>query len=160
MDRWLERVVAKLVRHGTLTVSTGRGRSFTAGDGTGAAIEIAFRSRWTLLSVLLNPELKLGEAYMDGSFRVVRGSLADFLALVFSQNPPTLPLTFAMLAAAWRYVIRRFAQFNPRMRAREIMANIYREYPDPPNLPRATRDLRDRGSVRRVIRQRLRRRPS
>lgn len=47
-----------------------------------------------------------------------------------------------------------------RMRAREIMTNIYREYPDPPNLPRATRDLRDRGSVRRVIRQRLRRRPS
>lgn len=45
-----------------------------------------------------------------------------------------------------------------RRRASEIMADIYREHPDPPDLPRGKRDLRDRGHVRRVIRKRLQRR--
>ncbi|MDO8533475.1 MAG: cyclopropane-fatty-acyl-phospholipid synthase family protein [Xanthobacteraceae bacterium] len=125
MDRWLQRTLAKLVRHGTLKVSTGPGRRFTVGDGSGTPIEISFASRWTLLSILLNPELKLGEAYMDGSFRIERGSLADFLDLVLSQNPPTPPLSFAMLTAAWRFVVRRVAQFNPRIRARH---NVHHHY--------------------------------
>jgi hypothetical protein len=43
-------------------------------------------------------------------------------------------------------------------RASEIMADIYREHPDPPDLSRGTRDRRDRRSVRRAIRERLRRR--
>ena len=47
-----------------------------------------------------------------------------------------------------------------RKRPSEIMASIYREHPDPPDLPREPRDLRSRASVRRVIRRRLRpRRP-
>jgi hypothetical protein len=45
-------------------------------------------------------------------------------------------------------------------RASAIMAEIYRDHPDPPGRPRTTRDLRDRRAVRRVIRTRLaRRRP-
>jgi len=42
-------------------------------------------------------------------------------------------------------------------RASELMADIYREHPDPTGLPRPSRDLRDRQSVRRAIRRRLRR---
>ena len=47
-----------------------------------------------------------------------------------------------------------------RRRAIEIMKRIYREHPDPPSLPGGTWDLRARASIRRVIRQRLRRRRS
>ena len=93
MERWLKRIVGKLVRRGTLKVSLGSKRSFTVGDGTGKPIAIAFDSPATLLWILTDPDLRLGEAYMDASFRVTEGSLADFLDLVESQNPasPTLP---------------------------------------------------------------------
>ena len=47
-----------------------------------------------------------------------------------------------------------------RKRPSEIMTSIYREHPDPPGLPREPRDLRNRASVRRVIRRRLRPRRS
>ena len=60
----------------------------------------------------------------------------------------------AIRAAYERHVVARVS----RRRASEIMADIYREHPDPPDLPRGKRDLQDRGSVRRVIRGRLRRR--
>jgi post-segregation antitoxin (ccd killing protein) len=62
----------------------------------------------------------------------------------------------AIRAAHARYATARASRKRPS----EIMANIYREQPDPPDLPRETRDLRNRASVRRVIRRRLRPRRS
>jgi cyclopropane-fatty-acyl-phospholipid synthase len=125
MDRWFQRVLGKLVRTGTLRVSTGPGRSFEVGDGTGEPVEISFKSRFTLLSVLANPELKLGESYMDGSFRVERGSIADFLELVLSQDQGRPPLLVAMLVNGFHYVIRRLEQYNPPSRAKRNVAHHY-----------------------------------
>lgn len=45
-----------------------------------------------------------------------------------------------------------------RRRPSAIMADIYRQYPDPAGSPRRPRDLSDRRTVRRIIRQQLRRR--
>jgi post-segregation antitoxin (ccd killing protein) len=53
---------------------------------------------------------------------------------------------------------RHAAARASRRPASEIMADIYREYPDPPSPRRSKRQLRDRASVRRLIRRRLRRR--
>jgi len=60
----------------------------------------------------------------------------------------------AIRAAYERHAVARAR----RRRASQIMMEIYREHPDPPDLPRKERDLRDRESVRRVIWKRLRRR--
>ena len=125
MDRWVQRILAKLIQAGTLRVSTGKGRSFQVGDGTGEPIEVTFKSPFTLLSILANPELKLGEAYMDRSFRVERGSVADFLDLVLSQVQNRPPIAIATLINAYHYVIRRFVQFNPRGRAKRNVAHHY-----------------------------------
>jgi len=125
MDRWLQRVLSRLVRTGTLRVSTGRDRLFQVGDGTGDPVEIHFKSPLTLLSILANPELKLGESYMDGSFRVERGSIADFLDLVLAQIHNRPPLAIAMLINGYHYVIRRLEQYNPRGRARRNVAHHY-----------------------------------
>jgi cyclopropane-fatty-acyl-phospholipid synthase len=124
MERWLKRILGKRVRRGTLKVSLGPKRSFTVGDGTGIPIAIAFDSPATLLWILTDPDLRLGEAYMDGSFRVSEGSLADFLDLIESQNPPAPTFASLMLAGA-RYLGRRAAQFNPPRRARK---NVHHHY--------------------------------
>src|ERR1041385_2048976 len=124
MERWLKGIVGKHVRRGTLEVSLGKGRAFTVGDGTGKPVAIAFDSPATLWWVLSDPDLRLGEAYMDGSFRVTKGSLADFLELPPSQNYFSARLA-SLAVAASRYVGRRLAQFNPRRRARR---NVHHHY--------------------------------
>ena len=50
--------------------------------------------------ILLNPELALGEIWMDGSFVVENGSIADVLAIVMDQ-PELMPALgqAAMVAA-------------------------------------------------------------
>src|SRR5216684_2225606 len=103
MERWLKRILGKRVLRGTLKVSLGPKISFTVGDGTGKPIAIAFDSPATLLWILTDPDLKLGEAYMDGGLRVTEGSLADFLDLVESQNPPSPTFASLVLAGA-RYL--------------------------------------------------------
>jgi cyclopropane-fatty-acyl-phospholipid synthase len=125
MDRWLQRILAKLVGKGTLRVSTGPGRSFEIGDGTGEPVEVAFDSYFTLLSIMANPELKLGESYMDGTMRIERGSIAEFLDLVLSQVQNKPPLAVGVLINAYHYVFRRIAQFNPRGRAKRNVAHHY-----------------------------------
>jgi cyclopropane-fatty-acyl-phospholipid synthase len=125
MNRWLQRVLAKLVRRGTLEVSTGQGRSFVIGDGSGEPIKVTFKSQGVLLSVMANPELKLGEAYMDGSMRMERGTIADFLDLILSQDMGRPPLAITLLISAYHFLFRRLAQFNPRGRAKRNVAHHY-----------------------------------
>jgi cyclopropane-fatty-acyl-phospholipid synthase len=124
MDRLLQLVLASIVRTGLLRVTTARGRSFTLGDGTGKPAAVRFNTFWALLSVLLDPELRLGEAYMDGTLVVEDGTLADFLAIAMSQNGARLPPMAGPLFLV-RFVRRRLQQLNRRGRARKNVAHHY-----------------------------------
>jgi len=123
MDRLLRALLQSFIRRGALTVTTSRGTTFTCGNGSGRPVAIRFASRATELGLLLDPELKLGEAFMDGTFVVERGSIADFLSLIMRQ-PSVLP-HWAQPQFMLRYVVRRLGQFNPRKRARRNVAHHY-----------------------------------
>jgi cyclopropane-fatty-acyl-phospholipid synthase len=124
MDWVLSILLRRFVRRGSLTITTARGRKFTFGDGSGPFAAVRFTSAKAQRSVLLDPELKLGEAYMDGTLVVEQGSIADVLALLLQQH--------AKGAADWtlpprltRYLFRRLQQFNPRSRSRRNVAHHY-----------------------------------
>ena len=73
---------------------------------------------------LLNPELQLGEAYMDGTFVVEQGSIADVLAILLRQER-IAPPKWALPSRLVRYLFRRLQQFNPRSRSRRNVAHHY-----------------------------------
>jgi cyclopropane-fatty-acyl-phospholipid synthase len=75
-------------------------------------------------SVLLNPELRLGEAYMDGTFVVEQGSISDVLAALLRQEH-IAPPRWAVPSRLVRYLFRRLQQFNPRSRSRRNVAHHY-----------------------------------
>ena len=58
------------------------GRHYTFGDGSGPPVAVRFTTRRPNARVLLDPELKLGEAYMDGTLVVEQGSIADVIAIL------------------------------------------------------------------------------
>ena len=105
MDRLVKRAFVNIVRRGTLEVSLPSGYSFTVGDGTGEPVAVAFTTRRALLASLIDPELRLGEAFMNGTFRVERGSIASFLDLVLSQSYAVPPLPGALLLADRKSVV-------------------------------------------------------
>jgi len=123
VDRLLFIFLRRFVRRGSLTVTTARGRIGTFGDRTGHPVAVRFNNAAAQRAVLFDPELKLGEAYMDGTLIVERGSIADVLALLLSQERLG-PRNWAV-PRVLRYLFRRLQQFNLRSRSRINVAHHY-----------------------------------
>jgi len=123
MDRLLRLFLNKFIRRGSMTFATASGARFTCGDGTGEPVQAHFLARAAERQVLANPELALGEAYMDGTFVIERGTIADVLAILMDQRD-VLP-SWAKPQWWLRYLARHFKQFNLRARARNNVAHHY-----------------------------------
>ena len=123
MDRLLQFLLKTFIRRGTFRVTTSRGTVLTFGDGTGRPVSVRFASRAAEWAILLDPELKFGESYMNGTFVVEQGSIADVLAIALGQNSDVPH--WARPQWLVRYLYRRLQQFNPRRRARHNVAHHY-----------------------------------
>src|SRR3954452_22802367 len=123
MDRLLRYFLGQFIRRGTMTFTTARGPRFSCGDGTGEPVAVRFLTRDAERRVLLNPELALGEIYMEGTFVVENGSIADALAILLDQ-PDMLP-RWARLQWWLRYLVRHAQQFNPPWRSKNNVARHY-----------------------------------
>src|SRR5256884_1336934 len=123
MDRLLRYFLGQFIRRGTMIFTTASGSSFICGDGTGKPVAVRFLTSAAQRRILLNPELALGEAYMDGTFVVENGSIADALEILLGQ-PEMLP-RWAKLQWWLRYFSRHARQFNWRGRAKNNVAHHY-----------------------------------
>ncbi len=138
MDWLLDAVLKRLVKTRNLTVVTAKGRTLSYGDGSGPPCKVRFTSpRWQT-AVVLDPELKLGEAYMDGGLIVDQGSIADFLDIVIYHIAKQRPTLWGRLIQQSRSVVRAVFQFNNMFRAKRnaehhynIDSRIYRLFLDP-----------------------------
>src|ERR1700757_822032 len=123
MDRLLRLLLSKFIRRGSMIFVTASAIRFTCGDGTGEPVQAHFLARDAERQVLANPELALGEVYMDGTFVIERGTIADLLAILMDQRD-FLP---AWAKPQWwlRYLARHLGQLNLRRRARSNVAHHY-----------------------------------
>jgi cyclopropane-fatty-acyl-phospholipid synthase len=121
---WLLRIAVKpFLRRGNFRLITAEGRVFTFGDGSGKPVAVRFTTGAALREVVLDPELKFGEAYMDGTLVVEEGSVADVLHVICQNDSE---------ATRWgrplyllRYLKRRWQQFNVRPKAQRNVAHHY-----------------------------------
>jgi len=123
MDRLLRYFLDQFIRRGAMTFTTASGAKFTCGDGTGEPVSVRFMTADAERRVLLNPELALGEVYMEGSFVVENGSIADALTVLMDQ-PEILP-RWARLQWWLRYLARHARQFNPPRQSKNNVAHHY-----------------------------------
>ena len=123
MERLLRWAFGNVVRTGNLRITTARGSSFTVGDGTGKPLAMRFTSADAERGVLMHPELRFGEAYMDGGLTVEQGTITDVLAVLLGHSSGTPG--WARIRWLARFLYRRLAQFNPRSRARRNVAHHY-----------------------------------
>jgi cyclopropane-fatty-acyl-phospholipid synthase len=125
MERLLRMALERLIRTGNLRLTTAAGPTFTFGDGTGRPVAIRLATRGVERRILIDPELRFGEAYMDGDIIIEQGSIADVLAIVLGQKRDGRPPPWAQPQWLLRYLYRRLQQFNPRPRARRNVAHHY-----------------------------------
>lgn len=138
MDRLLDYILRRIVKKGALAVTTPNGNRHVYGDGSGSPVAIRFTSRSWLMAVLLDPELRLGEAYMDGGLVVEQGSIADFLELMIANAAGREPAAWTRLLRDIRTFLRERFHLNNPFRAQRnarhhynIDSRIYRLFLDP-----------------------------
>jgi cyclopropane-fatty-acyl-phospholipid synthase len=125
MDRLLEFLLKRFVRRGTLRLTTARGTVIAVGNGQAPRVAIRFTTKKAQRGVLIDPELRLGEAYMDGTLQIEEGTIADLLAILLGQSNNGMPPQWALPQWLLRYLHRRWQQFNRPTRARRNVAHHY-----------------------------------
>jgi len=124
MDKLIFKAVAHLIKKGTLRIATATGSTASFGDGSGPCVAVRFRTLAAQRRVLADPELRLGEAFVDGDMVLDEGAIMDLLELLLSQEASRRPFSAKVLAGL-RFVLRRFGQRNARARAKRNVAHHY-----------------------------------
>ncbi|MBU4038729.1 MAG: cyclopropane-fatty-acyl-phospholipid synthase family protein [Alphaproteobacteria bacterium] len=117
-----ERRLRRVFHEGALGVALPFGAPLTVGDVAAPdAVWIRLHDRRTVWRLAVDPGLALGEAWMDGTLTVERGTLWDLLDLVgrnLARRPKRRPGPLSPL-------FRRLAQANGRAAARRNVAHHY-----------------------------------
>lgn len=124
MDKLIFKALARLIKKGTLRITTANGATLSFGDGDGAPVAVRFQSSLAQRRVLADPELRLGEAFVDGDMVLEDGTITNLLELLLSQDTTSRPLLSRMLAGL-RFILRRFGQRNARRRSIRNVAHHY-----------------------------------
>ena len=115
----------KLVRQGSLTISTASGESVTLGDGGTPKATMRFTDHGAERALLLDPEFKLGELFMDDRIVIDDGSIYDVLALILRDADNVPPSLSERMVDSFRYAIRRVLQYNLPGRSKSNVARHY-----------------------------------
>ncbi|MFC5069137.1 class I SAM-dependent methyltransferase [Flaviflagellibacter deserti] len=118
-------MLRRAILRGSLDVLTAQGRRLSFGDGTGNKVVIRFTDAAAQRALIADPEMKLGELYMDGRLVMEQGSIYDLLNLVLlNLRHRPYPLTARILERG-RILLRRFAQWNRGVRSKRNVAHHY-----------------------------------
>lgn len=126
MNMFLQRIFAKLIRIGNLTVTGPDGQPQRFGDGSGEPVHMLIRTRRAERAITLDPTLAVPEAYMDGEMDIVEGDIFGFMRIAFQNlDNGTVDAAWSRAIEGLRVAFRRFQQVNTAARAKR---NVERHY--------------------------------
>ena len=137
--RLLTNLLEKVIKNGTLRLYDAAGRlHIFAGKLPGPVATVRIHQPGLETKIFLNPELRAGEAYMDGTLTVEEGSTIHDFILLFSVNRSGFAghVSQKILGQVWR-ALRRWHQANPIGKAAaharhhyDISTDLYRLFLD------------------------------
>ncbi len=122
----LMRALRPLVRRGELRVTLPTGERHTLGNGEGGVrAAIRLTTGRAVIDLLLDPDLQLGELFMDQRLVVEEGTIYDVLTLLLQDAKHVQPNLAVRTLDRLRMGLRRFLQNNLPQKARANVAHHY-----------------------------------
>jgi cyclopropane-fatty-acyl-phospholipid synthase len=122
----LSAALKRIIRQGHLTVLDATDRLHEFGEPDAPHVMIKLHDKQVARAIALNPQLALGEAYMDGRLTVEGGHhIEDLLELLTSNLGTSFGGGHFEWLAKLQTWKRHLAQFNPRSRAQANVAHHY-----------------------------------
>lgn len=114
----------KIIHIGTLTIVGPDGHTEHVGNGA-PFVTVRIKDSSIIPWIVLNPDLALGEAYMNGNLVIESGDIYDFLNLCFANLGRSNGHGLMRFRSLMMRLGRRIAQHNPLSIARENVAHHY-----------------------------------
>lgn len=114
----------RTIKTGTLTLTFPDASSCRFGSGD-PGVEATITSSQSLRRIALNPDLATGEAYMDGTLRIDRGDIYDFLDLILGNLGDASGSVLRRTWLTFRHLIRPITLFNPAHLSRRNVGHHY-----------------------------------
>ena len=123
--RLLAIFLKRLITQGDLVVVYPDGRSMRYSNGATSTVTMRFHEHSLPRKLLINPDLALGDAYMDGTLTVDQDDIYGLIELLVVNLTLQPDIWHHRWLANLRRLCRRLAQFNPAGRARRNVAHHY-----------------------------------
>ena len=122
----LHTILRRFIRQGSLTVRWPDGsQTRYRGPHAGPQATIALTNRAAVRGLLLNPGLRVGECYMDGTLRPIGCSIFEVLDVLMGNMQDGGDNPILRLHDRLEMLGRRIAQHNPVARSRRNVAHHY-----------------------------------
>ena len=121
----LSHFLKRMIRVGTLNVIDANGRLHCFAGEPGPEATIRLHDKSLYYKLFFNPDLYLGEAYMDGTLTVEDCSLRDFLRVVIGNHAFARDHPMYAFATNLGRAIRWMHHYNPVSRSKEHVAHHY-----------------------------------
>ncbi len=125
----LSRLLERIIRVGTLEVIDADGRSHVFAGRPGPEVTVRLHDRALHYKLFVNPDLYLGEAYMDATLTIEKGTLSALLDIAAANLEYCRTLPLHGLHDRICRGLRRVQQYNPLSRSRTNAAHHY-DLPD------------------------------
>ncbi len=125
LDFILKRVFSNIVTRGDLTVISPTGTHLRFGDGTDDPVVVRLADWRATLALLTDPDMRLGELYMDERLTVERGQMADFLSMCLREGQNTTHSVATQLIDRLRELLLHVRLPNWASRSRRNVAHHY-----------------------------------
>ncbi|MEP5762260.1 MAG: cyclopropane-fatty-acyl-phospholipid synthase family protein [Litoreibacter sp.] len=119
------KMVNTLVKTGALKLHMADGTVIVAGDMAEPKVTVQIHDADLPRKFILNPELALGEAYMDCGFTIVDDDLHGLLTLLIRNNNQGNQVWWQRAAYTARHFKRGFDQHNPLCTSRQNVEHHY-----------------------------------
>jgi cyclopropane-fatty-acyl-phospholipid synthase len=120
----LRGLLRQIIRKGALTVIGPDGHGELIGDSESSVV-VRIKDPGVIPRLLLNPDLALGEAFIEGALTIEGGDIYDFLDLCFVNLGWSSGQGMMRVRALLKRLVRRVTQHNPVPIARANVAHHY-----------------------------------
>ena len=125
MNSLLQSFLARTIKTGRLEVVDAAGKSFHYGDDSGSPVRVRFHSSAAERGVLLDPDTRIGELYMDGGYDIEEGTVLDLMTLLRTNVGGSGRTWWTGATMKVRRALNRLTENNDERRARNNVQTHY-----------------------------------
>ncbi|QFR34687.1 cyclopropane-fatty-acyl-phospholipid synthase family protein [Ancylobacter sp. TS-1] len=125
MLKMMHDFLSRHIATGDLSMIDPSGRLSHYGDGSGPPVTVRLGDPGVARALLFNPEMALGDLYVNGRVKLEQGDIYDLLRVLFTNVPSSVATPPARFFSRLYYSLRRLHQKNSESSSRKNVEKHY-----------------------------------